>query len=95
MSGKRCKGRMAGYPVSKFALMGLCQAIRNEGWQAGIRITAICPSWVNTAMARSVSSVEPLQMTQPEDIATLSSTLLQVDNAAVPFELAVNCALET
>jgi hypothetical protein len=34
-------------------------------------------------------------MTQPEDIATLSSTLLQVDNAAVPFELAVNCALET
>ena len=95
MSGKRCKGRMAGYPVSKFALMGLCQAIRNEGWQAGIRITAICPSWVNTAMARSVSSVEPLQMTQPEDIAALSSTLLQVDNAAVPFELAVNCALET
>ena len=95
MSGKRCKGQMAGYPVSKFALMGLCQAIRNEGWQAGIRITAICPSWVNTAMARSVSSVDPLQMTQPEDIATLSSTLLQVDNAAVPFELAVNCALET
>ena len=95
MSGKRCKGQMAGYPVSKFALMGLCQAIRNEGWQSGIRITAICPSWVNTAMARSVSSVEPDQMTQPEDIATLSSSLLQVPNAAVPFELAVNCALET
>lgn len=95
MSGKRCKGQMAGYPVSKFALMGLCQAMRNEGWQSGIRITAICPSWVNTAMARSVSAVEPLQMTQPEDIAALSSALLQLDNAAVPFEMAVNCALET
>ena len=95
MSGKRCKGTMAGYPVSKFALMGLCQAIRNEGWQNGIRITAICPSWVNTSMARSVSTVDPLAMTQPEDIATLSSTLLQVPDAAVPFELAVNCSLET
>ena len=31
MSGKRVKGRMAGYPVSKFALMGLCQSMRNEG----------------------------------------------------------------
>ena len=26
MSGKRVKGRMAGYPVSKFALVGLCQS---------------------------------------------------------------------
>ena len=32
MSGKRCKGTLAGYTASKFALMGLCQAMRNEGW---------------------------------------------------------------
>ena len=95
MSGKRVKGRMAGYPVSKFALMGLCQSMRNEGWDKGIRVTAICPSWVNTDMARAVTAVEPAAMTQPEDLASLSSSLLSIPNAAVPFELAMNCSLET
>ena len=95
MSGKRVKGRMAGYPVSKFALMGLCQSMRNEGWDKGIRVTAICPSWVNTDMACAVTAVEPAAMTQPEDLAALSSSLLSMPNAAVPFELAMNCSLET
>ena len=95
MSGKRVKGRMAGYPVSKFALMGLCQSMRNEGWDKGIRVTAICPSWVNTDMACAVTAVEPGAMTQPEDLASLSSSLLSMPNAAVPFELAMICSLET
>ena len=95
MSGKRVKGRMAGYPVSKFALMGLCQSMRNEGWDKGIRVTAICPSWVNTDMARAVTAVKAAQMTQPEDLASLSSTLLLLPAASVPFELAMNCSLET
>ena len=95
MSGKRVKGRMAGYPVSKFALMGLCQSMRNEGWGQGIRVTAICPSWVNTEMARAVTEVEPAAMTQPDDLASLCSSLLSLPNAAVPFELAMNCSLET
>jgi len=95
MSGKRVKGRMAGYPVSKFALMGLCQSMRNEGWDKGIRVTAICPSWVNTDMARAVTAVKAAEMTQPDDLASLSSSLLALPAAAVPFELAMNCTLET
>lgn len=95
MSGKRVKGRMAGYPVSKFALMGLCQSMRNEGWDKGIRVTAICPSWVNTDMACAVTAVTAAEMTQPDDLASLSSTLLALPEASVPFELAMNCSLET
>ena len=34
-------------------------------------------------------------MTQPQDLAELSSTLLTLPNAAVPFEVSVNCNLET
>jgi len=94
MSGKRVKGRMTGYPVSKFGLMALCQAMRNEGWDNGIRVTAICPSWVATDMALGVSTLPAEEMTQPTDLAELSCSLLRVANTAVPFELAVNCALE-
>ena len=69
--------------------------MRNEGWNHGIRVTAICPSWVNTDMARAVTAVEAAQMTQPNDLAELSSTLLSLPEASVPFELAMNCSLET
>ena len=94
MSGKRCKGTLAGYTASKFALMGLCQAMRNEGWEQGIRITAICPGWVNTDMASAVQSMAPEAMTQPEDLGRLSAHLLTLPDSAVPFELMVNASLE-
>ncbi|MFZ9270312.1 MAG: SDR family NAD(P)-dependent oxidoreductase [Prochlorococcaceae cyanobacterium] len=94
MSGKRSKGRLAGYTASKFALMGLCQTMRNEGWEQGIRVTAICPSWVNTDMAAAVQAMPAEAMTQPGDIAALTSQLLDLPNSCVPFELAVSCNLE-
>ena len=95
MSGRRVRGGMAAYPVSKFALMGLCQSMRNEGWPHGIRVTAFCPSWVNTSMASGISQVGPDEMTQPDDLAAISALLLQLPAASVPFEVAVNCNLET
>ena len=94
MSGKRCKGTLAGYTASKFALMGLCQTMRNEGWDLGIRVTAVCPGWVNTEMAAGVKTMPPEQMTQPEDLASLCAHLLTLPEAAVPFECAVNASLE-
>ena len=95
MSGKRSKGRLAGYTASKFALMGLCQTMRNEGWEQGIRVTAICPSWVNTDMAAAVNAMPKEAMSQPSDIASLSAQLLELPNSCVPFELALSCNLET
>jgi NAD(P)-dependent dehydrogenase (short-subunit alcohol dehydrogenase family) len=94
MSGKRVKGRLAAYSASKFALLALCQAMRNEGWDDGIRVTAICPSWVNTAMAAAVTAMPHEAMTQPEDLAASVSHLLSLPAAAVPFEFSVNCQLE-
>lgn len=94
MSGKRVKGNLAAYPATKFALMALCQSMRNQGWNSGIRITAICPSWVNTDMASEVRSIAREQMTQPEDIAELVVTLLRLPASGVPFEIPVSCQLE-
>ena len=95
MSGKRVKGRLATYGVSKFALLALCQSMRNEGWEDGIRVTAICPSWVNTDMAAAVTAIPRQAMTQPHDLAASVSHLLCLPTAAVPFEFSVNCQLET
>ncbi len=94
MSGKRSKSNLAGYTVSKFALMGLCETMRNEGWSSGIRVTAICPSWVNTDMAANINMVSKQSMTQPEDIGSVCSKLLELPNSCIPFELKLNCNLE-
>ena len=94
MSGKRSKGNLAGYCVSKFGLMGLCQTMKNEGWDHGIRVTAICPSWVNTEMASGITSFEKEEMTQPSDIAQIVCELLKLPNSCIPFEVAINCQKE-
>ena len=94
MSGKRSKGDLAAYSSSKFALMSLCQTMKNKGWEENIRVTAICPSWVNTKMAEKISSLEKSKMTQPEDIAEICSTVLKLPMQSVPFEIALNCNYE-
>ncbi len=95
MSGKRSKGNLASYSMSKFALMSLCQTMRNEGWNKGIRVTAICPGWVNTDMAKGINHFPKEEMTQASDIANICSNLLDLPNSSVPFEIALNCQLET
>ena len=91
MSGKRSKGDLAAYSSSKFALMGLCQTMKNKGWEKNIRVTAICPSWVNTQMAKNISSLDKKDMTQPEDIAEICSAILKLPKQSVPFEISLNC----
>ncbi len=95
MSGKRSKSNLASYSMSKFALMSLCQTMKNEGWAKGIRVTAICPGWVNTDMAKEINHFQKKDMTQPNDIASICSNLLNLPNSSVPFEIALNCQLET
>ena len=95
MSGKRSKGSLASYSMSKFALMSLCQTMRNEGWEKGIRVTAICPGWVNTDMAKEINHFPKKDMIQSNDIASICSNLLNLPNSSVPFEIALNCQLET
>ena len=94
MSGKRSKGDLAAYSSSKFALMGLCQTMKNKGWDKNIRISAICPSWVNTEMAQNISSLDKSSMSQPADIAEICSTILKLPTQSVPFEIALNCNYE-
>jgi len=94
MSGKRSKGDLAAYSCSKFALMSICQTMRNVGWEKGIRVTTICPSWVNTKMAQGVKTINKQDMSQPEDISEICSTILKLPKQSIPFEVKINCNLE-
>lgn len=95
LSGKRVKSAMAGsYSMSKFAVVGLSHALRQAGFDQGIRCTAVCPGFVATDMAASISDRAPNTMTQPEDLARVIHMLIDLPNEASVAEFAVNCQLE-
>ncbi|MEM9244015.1 MAG: SDR family NAD(P)-dependent oxidoreductase [Pseudomonadota bacterium] len=94
LSGKRVKGRSFGYGMTKHALMALTHSIRHTGWKHGIRATAILPGWVNTDMVKEFAIMPVEQMTQPEEIAKITSLLLSLPNEASVAEIPINCVLE-
>lgn len=94
LSGLRVAGKDAGYAMSKFALRALGHSIRQAGWDQNVRVTSLCPGWVNTKMADGRVSIAPEQMTQPEDIAKIVRLLLSLPPTCSIAELAINCRLE-
>lgn len=95
LSGKRVKSAKSGlYAVSKFAAVALAHALRHTGFDLGIRATAICPGFVATDMARSVTTRTDDDMTDPRDLARIISMLIDLPNEASVAEFAINCQLE-
>lgn len=94
LSGKRVKSTgSALYSVTKFAAVGLAHALRYEGWEAGIRATAICPGLVATDMGETASlGAYPMEaMTQPQDLARLTLNTIEQPATLSQAEVLVNC----
>lgn len=94
LSGKRVRNENVAYNMTKHALIALSHGTRRVGWEDGIRVTTLCPSFVRTDLTADVTKVAPDEMIPPEDLAELAVTALSLpNNAAIP-ELLVNCRLE-
>lgn len=95
LSGKRVKSPGAGsYSLSKFAAVALAHAIRQAGFDQGVRATAVCPGFVATDMAAALTDRPAELLTQPGDLARIVAWLLALPNSASVAEFAVNCQLE-
>lgn len=95
LSGKRVKSARSGlYSTSKFAALAMTHAIRHAGWDEGVRATAICPGFVATDMAAAITDRAPEEMTQPDDVARLVGTVLDLPNTASVVEIPINSTLE-
>lgn len=94
LSGKRVRNDNAGYSMSKFALMALTHTARQIAWNDGVRVTAVCPSFVATDMTAGVTKVTRAEMIDPGDLAEIVALALALPNTAAIAELLVNCRLE-
>ncbi|NBB80289.1 MAG: SDR family NAD(P)-dependent oxidoreductase [Verrucomicrobia bacterium] len=73
------------YAASKHGMMGLTRAMADEGEAAAIRVAAIGPAMVATAMTGKSGP----DYIQPEDIAASVAYLLELSPAAWPTEIVI------
>ena len=95
MSGKRVKGNWVGYSMSKYAALAASHTARLQGWEDGIRVTAVCPGYVQSKMtAIHAPNVKQEIMSRPQDIAQIVRTLLLLPNESHVPEVLMNCVIE-
>jgi NAD(P)-dependent dehydrogenase (short-subunit alcohol dehydrogenase family) len=69
-AGKRGQERLAAYSAAKHGVVGLTEAMNREWADTGVKSTALCPGYVDTAIADPFKDSVPVaQMMRPEDIA--------------------------
>jgi NAD(P)-dependent dehydrogenase (short-subunit alcohol dehydrogenase family) len=75
---------LGGYGASKAALIALTRTLDREEAEAGVRVTALCPGFVDTRMA-AWTGIPGDEMIQPEDCAEIVRALLRLSpHARVP-----------
>lgn len=92
IAGKVGYGGSGAYASTKFAVVGLSESLFHDLAPSNVKVTAICPSWVNTDMAAH-AQLPPEGMIQVEDIWKTIEYLLSLSPAASPKEIVINCVM--
>lgn len=94
LSGSRIKDSAnVGYAMAKSAQQALCRTVHDQFYKSGVRTTSINPGWVNTEMG-SRAPLAPAERIQPEAIAKLVLTAIELPNNAQVGQICVNCERE-
>ena len=95
--GKRYRESVSvGYSMVKHALVSMSHATRIEGWDDGVRVTALCPGAVETNLLNGIPGVTSSKdRLKPETIAYAVSYILSLPNTASVSEFPMNTGLES
>jgi NAD(P)-dependent dehydrogenase (short-subunit alcohol dehydrogenase family) len=88
IAGKQGQGWLSVYSATKFGVIGFTEAMNQELGGLGIKSTALCPAWVDTAMTDFVKEqVPPEAMIQTSDIVASVRMLLSLSPGCVVPEI--------
>jgi 3-oxoacyl-[acyl-carrier protein] reductase len=80
------------YGASKFGLVGLSESLYRELAAFGVKVTTICPGWIDTEMAKMGGSpLASSDMIQPEDLMKTVRWLMSLSPAACVREVVIEC----
>jgi NADP-dependent 3-hydroxy acid dehydrogenase YdfG len=94
IAGKQGFAHWSAYCATKFALLGMTQALAEEERSHGIRVMAICPGSVDTPLWDSLgdrvpSNFDRQAMLQPETVADAVMHMINLPASAVITELVI------
>lgn len=76
------------YGATKYALLGLMESLYRELSPLGIRLTSLCPGWVNTDMAKKAGTpFRDEEMVQPMDLLNTIRYLLNLSGSVCIKEI--------
>jgi NAD(P)-dependent dehydrogenase (short-subunit alcohol dehydrogenase family) len=88
ISGKRGQGWLSIYSATKHGVVGWTEAMNKELAPHGIKSTALCPAFVDTAMTEFAKEHVPAEkMIRPQDIAEAVRYLLRTSPACLVPEI--------
>ena len=87
ISGKTSMARHAAYCASKHGLIGFANAVFEEVREYAIKVSSICPGWVNTELANNFSDLMPEKMITVEDVAETVNYILAMAASCCPAEI--------
>jgi len=91
-SGKVGFAGFGAYSASKFGLLGLGESLHRELSPQGIRVTTLCPSWIDTEMAtKSGCKLSSDEMLQSIDLMKTINWVMSLSPAACVREVMIEC----
>lgn len=89
IAGKQASAGSSAYCASKFGLVGFGHALFEEIREYGIKVSILCPGYINTEMVNSRKNLIPEKMIQPKDIAQIVSEVIHTPITTCPVELII------
>jgi NADP-dependent 3-hydroxy acid dehydrogenase YdfG len=69
MAGRTGYANAVTYCMTKFAVVGLSEALRSELRGTGIELSLVCPGVVNTELGSGLKETRAVKVVEPEDVA--------------------------
>ncbi len=93
VAGKEGFADASAYSASKFALVGLSESLREEGVPHNIKVSVLCPGFVDTPMVAD-APVPAEEMIRPQDLAETCMYLLGLSTFASVAEIVMGRMVE-
>ncbi len=87
LTGLTGKAEEAAYAAAKFGVRGFSQSVFEEVRECGVKVTTICPGYVDTALIPHNRRVDRSKMLSPEDVAEVVYEVTLSPARACPLEI--------
>jgi short-subunit dehydrogenase len=89
IAGKMGMAESSAYSAAKFGLRGFTEALFEEVREYGVKVSAICPGYVDTPLIPNRKALMREEMIRPEDIANAVEFILDSSPSACPVEITI------